>query len=35
VPEYVIPTVESISVSLDNSENDVVNGWGIAVAGFT
>lgn len=35
VPEYIIPTVDSISVSIDNSENAVIEEWGIAVAGFT
>lgn len=35
VPANVKPWISSRSASIDNSENAVVNGWGIAVAGFT
>lgn len=34
VPSSVVPTVSSVSVSLVSS-NSTVNGWGIAVAGYT
>lgn len=30
-----IPTMDSLSIALDNSANSVINGWGLAVAGFT
>lgn len=31
----VIPTVDTCSLSIDNSANDVVAGWGIALAGYS
>ena len=34
VPSSVVPTVSSVSVSLVNS-NTTIDGWGIAVAGYT
>lgn len=35
VPDKIKPTVDSLSVSLDNSANSVIDGWGLAVAGYT
>lgn len=35
VPSSVIPTISSVSATLDNSVNSVIAGWGIAVAGYT
>lgn len=35
VPSSVIPKVTSVSMTIDNSANSVVKGWGIAVAGFS
>lgn len=35
VPSSVIPTISSLSATIDNSANSVVKGWGIAVAGYT
>lgn len=29
------PSLDSLKYELDNSANDVINGWGIAVAGYT
>ena len=33
--DSVIPTITAYSATLDNSENDAVNGWGVALTGFT
>lgn len=33
--DSVIPTITSYSATIDNSANDVVNSWGIALTGFT
>ena len=35
VPSTVIPTVGTVTATIDNSGNSVVNGWGLAVAGYT
>lgn len=35
VPDSVIPTISSCAVSIDNSANDVVKNWGIALAGYS
>ena len=35
VPSTVIPTIDTLTATIDNSANSVVNGWGIAVAGYT
>lgn len=35
VPSTMKPTVGSVTATIDNSGNSVVNGWGIAVAGYT
>lgn len=35
VPSSVIPTISSLSATIDNSANSVIKGWGIAVAGYT
>lgn len=35
VPSSVVPTVGSLTATIDNSANSVVNGWGLAVAGYT
>lgn len=35
VPDSVVPTIDSCTVSIDNSENDVVESWGIALAGYS
>ena len=35
IKDRVIPTLDTLSVSLDNSSNETVKGWGIAVAGIT
>ena len=35
VPSSVVPSLNSMSVALDNSKNSVIKGWGIAVAGYT
>lgn len=35
VPSTVIPEIDTLSATIDNSSNSVVNGWGIAVAGYT
>lgn len=35
VPVSVVPTILSVETSLDNSANDVISGWGLAVAGYT
>lgn len=35
VPASVIPTISSASVSVDNSANDVIKGWGLYVAGYS
>lgn len=31
----VVPTIDSCELSIDNSANDVVAGWGIALAGYS
>lgn len=35
LPDSVVPTISSCTVTLDNSANSVVAGWGIALAGHT
>lgn len=35
LPDSVVPTISSCTVSLDNSKNSTVSGWGIALAGYT
>lgn len=35
VPASVIPTVSTLTATMDNSANSVVAGWGVAVAGYT
>lgn len=35
VPSSVIPTLSECAIELDNSENEVVKGWGIYVAGYS
>jgi len=35
VPASIIPTISSATASIDNSGNGVINGWGVAVAGYT
>lgn len=35
VPASVIPTVSTLTATMDNSANSVVAGWGLAVAGYT
>lgn len=35
VPESVKPAVSSAAITLDNSSNSVVKGWGVGVAGFS
>lgn len=34
-PESVIPTITSTSLTLDNSSNSIIDGWDIAVSGFS
>lgn len=33
--DSAIPVIKSCIVAIDNSANEVVNGWGVALAGFT
>lgn len=35
VPSSVLPTVNSVSVALDNSANSTIAGWGLYVAGYS
>ena len=35
VPSNVKPTISSVTATIDNSENSIVQSWGVAVAGFT
>ncbi len=35
LPTSVVPTMSSVSVAIDNSSNEVVEEWGIALAGYT
>lgn len=35
VPASIKPTISSASISLDNSSNSVVDGWGVGVAGIS
>lgn len=35
VPSSVKPTISDFAITLDNSANDVIKGWGLAVVGFT
>ncbi len=35
VPTSVVPTIGTLTATIDNSANSVVNGWGLAVAGYT
>ncbi len=35
IPSSIIPTIESVTATIDNSNNSIVNSWGIAVAGYT
>lgn len=35
VPESIVPTIDSLSLSIDNSANNVVEGWGICVSGYS
>lgn len=35
VPTSAVPTVGTVSISIDNSSNSAVNSWGIAVAGYS
>lgn len=35
VPSNIKPTVDSVSVAIDNSGNSVVAGWGVALAGYS
>lgn len=35
VPSSVVPTMSSCAVTVDNSANDVVKGWGLYVAGYS
>ena len=35
VPSSVVPTIGTLTATIDNSANSVVNGWGLAVAGYT
>lgn len=35
IPSSVKPTISSVTATIDNSANSVVNGWGLAVAGYT
>lgn len=34
-PGEVVPTLDSFEVTIDNSEQEVINDWGVAVAGFS
>lgn len=35
LPDNTIPSISNASITINNSENEAVAGWGIAVAGFT
>lgn len=35
LPDSVIPSIDECVISVDNSHNDVVDGWGLALAGFS
>ena len=35
VPSSVVPTISSASVTIDNSANSVIKGWGLYVAGYS
>ena len=35
VPSSVIPTLGTVTATIDNSANSTINGWGVAVAGYT
>lgn len=35
VPDNIMPTVKDVAITIDNSGNSIVNGWGVAVAGYT
>lgn len=35
IPNSVKPTISNVNVALDNDSNSTINGWGVAVAGFT
>ena len=35
VPSSVKPTISDFAITLDNSANDVIKEWGLAVVGFT
>lgn len=35
VPSNIVPEIDSCTVSVDNSDNSVINQWGIAIAGFS
>lgn len=35
VPASIIPTISSAATTIDNSSNDVIRGWGVAVVGYT
>lgn len=35
VPSSVIPTLESVSISIDNSANNIIDEWGVYVAGYS
>lgn len=35
VPSSVVPTISDLVATLDNSANSVINGWALAVAGYT
>ena len=35
LPDSVVPTIDSCTLSIDNSSNDTVESWGIALAGYS
>ena len=35
LPDDVLPTIQSCSMSIDNSNNPVIDSWGVAIVGFT
>ncbi len=35
VPDSVVPTISSVVAAMDNSKNSVIQGWSVAVAGYT
>lgn len=35
IPSTVIPTIGTVTATIDNSSNSTIRGWGVAVAGYT